>query len=229
MDNHYHVLFETPDANLSTAMRDLNGNYAQSFNTRHGRAGHLFQGRYKAFVIEKDAYLLGVARYTVLNPVRACLVSHPREWKWSSYRATSGEITAPTWLTTDWILGNFSKNRSSAKRQYRQFVLNGTDMKDPFNYVEHDFILGTPQFVHWIWDHYTTESETIEDYPRSQRMVGRPTLDEIFANGMTQQERDDAIVFARMRCSYLNTEIARHLGLNKSTVGKIVRGTYNRT
>ena len=99
MPNHYHLLLETPEANLSRAIRHLNGVYTQAFNRRHRRVGHLFQGRFKAILLEKDAHLLALCRYVVLNPVRAGLVRHPRAWGWSSYRATAGEESAPTWLT----------------------------------------------------------------------------------------------------------------------------------
>jgi len=90
MTNHYHVLLETPDGNLSRGMRQLNGVYTQRFNRAHARVGHVFQGRYKAVIVQKDAYLMELARYIVLNPVRARMVRSAREWRWSSYRATAG-------------------------------------------------------------------------------------------------------------------------------------------
>ena len=228
MDNHYHLLVETPDANLPAAMRDLNGNYSQWFNARHSRVGHLFGGRYKSFLIEKETYLLAVARYIVLNAVKAGLVDHPSKWKWSSFKATAGLSKTPHWLSVDWLLGNFSKKRPQAQRAYREFVVEGIDAPNPYDELEHDFILGSPQFVHWIWDNHTAGSEDLKDYPRAQRIVGRPTLKDLFTPGMTKQRRDDAIVFARVRCGYLASEIARHLGLERSVVGKISRGTYNR-
>jgi putative transposase len=227
MDNHFHLLIETPDGNLSTAMRDLNGHYTQWFNATHNRVGHLFQGRYKAFVIEKEAYLLAVIRYIVLNAVRAGLVKHPRQWKWCSYNATAGIAKAPTWLETDWMLGMFSKKRTKAQQAYRRFILEGLDAPDPYDELEHDLILGTPQFVHWLWDNHTAGSETIKDHPREQRIVGRPTLQEIFTPDMTIRQRDDAIVFARVRCGYLTTEIANCVGIDRATVGKISRGKYH--
>lgn len=225
MGNHYHLLVETPDGNLSSAMRDLNGNYSQWFNVLRGRVGHLFEGRYKAFIIEKEAYLLTVARYIVLNPVRAGLVGHPRQWKWSSYNATAGVGKAPEWLHIDWLLGIFSKKRPLAAKMYRGFVGDGLDV-DPYEDLEHDFILGSPQFVHWIWDNHTVGSETLKEYPREQRIVGRPTLEEIFVDGMTREERDAAIIFARIRCGYLTTEISKVVGLERSVVGRISRGRY---
>ena len=98
MSNHYHLLIETPDGNLSQGMRQLNGVYTQYFNRRHGRVGHVFQGRYKGILVDKNSYLLELARYIVLNPVRAGLVRSAREWPWSSYRATAGLTECPGWL-----------------------------------------------------------------------------------------------------------------------------------
>ena len=101
MTNHYHLLIETPDGNLSLGMRQLNGVYTQLFNKWHGRTGHLFQGRYKAILIQKDSHLLEVCRYVVLNPVRAKMIEKPEEWKWSSYLATAGKTKPHPCLTTD--------------------------------------------------------------------------------------------------------------------------------
>lgn len=226
MSNHYHLLIETPDANLAQAMRDLNGNYAQWFNAVHNRIGHLFQGRYKAFVIERESYLLEVARYIVLNPVRANLIPDPKLWKWSSFRATSGSEAVPTWLSIDWLLGNFSTKKDDAQNEYNRFVRAGIHGKDPYDDLEHGFLLGTPQFVYQIWKK-TNGSEELKDYPRKQRIVGRPTLKEIFSEVTSKQERDNAIIFARERCGYLVSEIASCLGLDQSTIGKIAKGNYH--
>ena len=87
LDNHYHLIIETPDPNLSLGMRQLNGVYTQSFNRIHQRVGHVFQGRYKAILVEKGNHLLELCRYVVLNPVRAGMVSKPGDWKWSSLKA----------------------------------------------------------------------------------------------------------------------------------------------
>ncbi len=100
MDNHFHLLIETPEGNLSIGMRQLNGVYTQTFNKRHRRTGHLFQGRYKAILIQKDSHLLEACRYVVLNPVRARLVEEPGQWRWSSYGATAGREKLPACLTT---------------------------------------------------------------------------------------------------------------------------------
>jgi hypothetical protein len=107
MSNHYPLVIETPVANLAEGMRQLNGVYTQGFNRRHGRVGHVFQGRYKAILVERDAYLLELARYVVLNPVRAGMVVGPQNWPWSSYAPMCGQAPVPEWLQTDWILGQF--------------------------------------------------------------------------------------------------------------------------
>lgn len=122
MDNHYHLVMETPHANLSQAIRHLNGVYTQAFNRRHARVGHLFQGRFSGILVDKQDYLLQVCRYVVLNPVRAGLVDSPSDWLWSSYRATSGEAACPSWLTVNWLLGHFGTRRASAQAAYRHFV-----------------------------------------------------------------------------------------------------------
>ena len=112
MSNHYHLVIETPDANLSKGMRQLNGVYTQRFNRSHQRVGHVFQGRFKAILVEKDSYLLELARYVVLNPLRARMIRQLDQWPWSSYPATCGRVAKPDWLQTDFILSQFSAQRA---------------------------------------------------------------------------------------------------------------------
>ncbi len=125
MTNHYHLVVETPDGNLSKGMRQLNGVYTQASNRRHNRTGHLFQGRFKGILVDKDSYLLELARYVVLNPVRAHLVNDPQEYAWCSYPAMTGEAPAPVWLATDALLAHFGKRRNEARRRYSRFVREG--------------------------------------------------------------------------------------------------------
>ena len=117
MDNHYHLLLETPDGNLSLGMRQLNGVYTQAFNRRHNRAGHLLQGRYKGILVQKDSHLLEVSRYVVLNPVRARMAETADAWKWSSYRATAGGAGHPPLLTTAWMNGQIPRPPVQAGEQ----------------------------------------------------------------------------------------------------------------
>lgn len=114
MGNHYHLLLETEHANLSDGMRQLNGIYSQYFNRRHDMVGHVFQGRYKAILVQKESYLLELARYIVLNPVRANIVALPEDWSWSSYRLMIGTAPPPSWLSAQWILEKFNASQPEA-------------------------------------------------------------------------------------------------------------------
>ncbi len=130
MTNHYHLLLETPDANLSAGMRQLNGVYTVRFNRRYGRVGHLFQGRYKSILVDKSSYLLELNRYIVLNPVRAGMVGHPEDWPWSSYLYTLGRVKSPAWLAIDPTLLLFGQNRQSACERFMYFVSNSRTLND---------------------------------------------------------------------------------------------------
>ena len=178
MNNHYHVLLETPRGNLSRAIRHLNGVYTQAFNRRHRRVGHLFQGRFKAILLEKDAHLLELCRYVVLNPVRARLVRHPRGWGWSSYRATAGEESAPTWCAVDWVLGHFGRGRTQARRAYRRFVEQGiTHPARPWDQVRGQIYLGGDAFLRTVRRHIRGGPDP--EIPRAQRRPGAPRLGEL--------------------------------------------------
>jgi putative transposase len=132
MDNHYHLLIETPEGNLSQGARQLNGVYTQQANRRQGRMGHVLQGRYKAILVEKDRYLLALCRYVVLKPVRAGMVRSAREYRWSSYRAMAGLSATPELLCTDWLLAQCGEERSEAQRRYRRFVVEGVKHPAPW-------------------------------------------------------------------------------------------------
>ena len=150
MDNHYHLLIETLEATLAIGMRHLNGRYTQHFNAHHHRVGHVFQGRYKAIVVEKETHLLELCRYVVLNPVRARMVNAPSAWPWSSYRATAGEATPPQWLTTDWLLAQFAQRRPLAQQAYRDFVREGTAAPSPWEQLRGQIYLGSEAFCQQV-------------------------------------------------------------------------------
>jgi REP element-mobilizing transposase RayT len=122
MTNHYHLLIQTPQANLWQGMHMLNSRYVKAFQKRRGRAGHLLERRYRPILVERQEYLLEVARYVVLNPVRAGICRHAEDWPWSSYRATAGLAPRPHFLTTKWLLGSFG----GSVRRYREFVEAGS-------------------------------------------------------------------------------------------------------
>jgi len=178
MSNHYHLLLETPRANLSRAIRHLNGIYTQAFNRRHHRVGHLFQGRFKAILVEKDTYLLALCRYVVLNPVGAQLVTHPRRWAWSSYRATAGEAPAPPWLTVAWLLGQFAPRRAAAHAAYRRFVEAGIRQPDqPWAQVRGQIYLGSEKFLTGV--HRQIRRHADPEIPRGHKAPARPRLDDL--------------------------------------------------
>jgi len=220
MTNHYHLLVETPDANLSRGMRQLNGVYTQTFNRKHTRSGHLLQGRYKAIIVEKESHLLELARYIVLNPVRAELVRHPRAWRWSSYRATAGEKEAPGFLTVDWILSQFHQDRNRARREYRKFVNEGygVDIWGELRGV----ILGTNRFVEDLKP-LLQEKAPVKEIPRRERLVIRPGLDELFAGIVDKSDRNERIYKAVRAYGYTLKQVADALGLHYSTVSVIAK------
>jgi putative transposase len=224
MDNHYHLLIETPEGNLSIGMRQLNGVYTQTLNRRHRRVGHLFQGRFKAILIQKDSHLLEACRYVVLNPVRGQMVERPGDWKWSSYRATSGKENPHPCLTRDWILGQFSRKRVKAVKEYQQFVNWGIGKESIWIDVKGQAILGEDEFVDGLIDHLRKHKD-IPDIPKSQRYVSRPSLVKIFTGGILRDKgkRDRKIVEAVEKYGYRQREVADHLGMYFTSVSRIMR------
>ena len=142
MTNHYHFVVETLDTTLSKGMRHLNGVYTQRFNRRHHRVGHLFQGRFHAVLVQKEAYLMALARYVVLNPVRAGMVKRVDQWRWSSYRAMVGNVPTPPWLETAWLLGQFGPTLQSACQRYIEFVKQGKDQPSVWTNLRQQMFLG---------------------------------------------------------------------------------------
>ena len=213
MDNHYHLLVETPKANLAEAMRQLNGVATQAYNRRHRRVGHLFQGRYKAILVERESHLLELARYVVLNPVRAKACASPEEWRWSSYRATAGLEPAPSFLDVDWILAQFGQGRRRAQERYRVHVAEGLGAA-PFGDLRGGVFLGGEDFVARHAPAMAQEHEV----PRSQRQPLRPSLAELFAAGGEQ-----AMVAAHREHGYRLAEIAEQLGVHYATVSRRLR------
>ncbi len=212
MDNHYHLLLETPQPNLSLGMRQLNGRYTQAFNRRHRRVGHLFQGRFTAILVEKEAHLLELCRYVVLNPVRAKLVTHPRLWAWSSYRGMAGDLTGPVWLSTEWILGQFGTRRREAQRRYREFVAAGRGGPRPWDHLQGQIYLGSEEF---IAQHQP--DRMIREIPRRQAQAKRPSLREVFQRRGGEVR---LIAVAYRQYGYRLAEIADHLKVHYATVSR---------
>jgi hypothetical protein len=152
MSNHYHLLVEISEPNLSRAMQWINVCYAEYFNRKHSRQGHLFQGRFKPILVDAEGYLKHLSRYIHLNPVRAKLVASAMDYPWSSYRAFTGIDPAPSWLKYDWLLSQFGSSRRQASMNYRAFVehVDITSLEDPYKHAIGGFILGGAEFANWV-------------------------------------------------------------------------------
>jgi REP element-mobilizing transposase RayT len=212
MENHYHLLIETPKANLSLGMRQLNGVYTQAFNRRRRRVGHLFQGRYKAILVQKEAHLLELCRYVVLNPLRVKLGKREVRWRWSSYRATAGLAPVPEFLTVDWVLGQFGNNKKQAQVKYRAFVKEGLGER-PWEQLRGQIYLGSQEFR----ERLVKGQEEVKEVPRAQWKGVQPTLERIFSN------RGDRAIEVAYRYGYRMREIADYLGVHYATVSRKLR------
>ena len=228
MGNHYHLVLETPQANLARGMRQVNGVYTQRFNRRHGQSGHLFQGRYKAILVDRDGYLLELCRYVVLNPVRAGMVRGVGQYAWSSYRATLGRVAAPDFLTIDWVLEQFATDRAAAREGYRRFVRDGLRAPSPWEALKGQVLLGDEGFVDRLRP-LLTEAAAQGEVPRHQRRLAQPSIARILggAADAARDERNRRIAAAYLEHGYTLSEIASHLGLHYTTISKIVRGVQN--
>jgi len=222
MGNHYHLLIETPTANLSRGMQLLNGMYTQAFNRCHERVGHVLQGRFKSILVEKDSHLLELARYVVLNPVRAKMVRHPRQYRWSSYCATAEEVESPGFLTVEWILSQFDRNPTRAKLAYRRFVKQGQGVS-VWDDAKGGILLGTESFVERMKP-LVKEKGVDTEISKRQRFAGRRSLEDLFADVEADRTvRDERIHEAVMVDGYTLTALQKHLGLHPSTLSRIVK------
>lgn len=226
MNNHYHLLIETPEANLSRGMRQLNGEYTITFNRKHKRVGHLFQGRYKAILVDKDNYLLSLCRYIALNPIRAGLVKDPGEWKWSSYSSTIGNDNKHgAFLTVDWILSQFDEERGKAVRKYRDFITGGGGEESPWKALKGQILLGNADFVEKFAPLLRSKGK-MKEVPRAQRYVARPALADLLDKGEIEgdkQRRDRLIFDAYIRYGYTMEQIAQQLGVHYTAISRAVK------
>jgi hypothetical protein len=212
-------MIETPEATLTKGMRHLNGVFTQWSNRRHKRSGHLFQGRYKAILVDRDSYFLELARYVVLNPVRAAMVKHPRLWAWSSYGATIGASPVPVWLTADSLLAEFGKRRAEARRKYQQFVEEGMGAESIWRDLKGQIYLGDDDFIEEMRGKLGERDEDV-NIPRVQQRGPAPRLSAIRRQ---YEKRDDAIRAAYDTGIYSYQQIAKEFGVHFTTVGRIVR------
>lgn len=239
MTNHYHLLIETPNANLCAGMRDLNGLYSQAFNLRHGRKGHVLEDRYKAIVVEKEAYLLELSRYVVLNPVRAGMVASASEYRWSNYRATAGKAERPEFLAVAWTLERFGGESKKAREAYELFVAEGSGAGSPMDAVTAQVFLGSAAFLAKMRARLE-ETEIGSEIPREQRRAGFIALGDVVqavasewgvsegdlreAWGRRESEaRVVAVYLARRLTGMSGVELGKHFGVTSARVGQLAK------
>ncbi len=227
LDQHYHLVVEVPDANLSRGMRQLNGVYTQSFNRRHDTEGPIFKGRFKSVIFEKDRYLLPVVRHLALNPVRLGTPSQLSRYRWSSHRAVAGVVRTPQFLHTEDILATFGRPVGSRQGKYEQYVEDGVGADSPFCDRSDQVLLGSPKFLRMMQPILHGEKMAKRGPKQARRRRSLPVL---FRNieTKTRRERNDLIIKAHVEYSYTLMEIGSHLGLHYTTVSKVISGMRRR-
>jgi REP element-mobilizing transposase RayT len=218
MENHYHLVLQTHRANLSALMRHINGVYTQRYNRMHDKTGHLFQGRYKAIVVEQESYFLEVCRYVDLNPVRAKIVKHPRDWIWSSYRAHAGRVVGPAWLDSAALHRRLAARapHRDGPRRYAEFVAAGRGVRLWEEGLSRQIYLGGDQFIKQLQT--SSNSPETPDIPRAQRRKADKPLKWYFAT----YDRNDAIVEAHLTGGFSQGAIARETGLSPSRISRLI-------
>ncbi|MFZ5569185.1 MAG: REP-associated tyrosine transposase [Thermodesulfobacteriota bacterium] len=231
MNNHFHILLETPAGNLSRIMRHINGAYTTYFNTKHKRSGHLFQGRYKAYLIDGDSYATELSRYIHLNPVRAGIVEKPEQYQWSSYAAYIGKTKPPAWLKCGFILGYMGEKDLNARKQYRSFVnkMIKEEHYNPLDGVYAATILGDENFIQEVKDRHLQGREEERDIPAIGKMIERPgipviikAVDDRFGMDRYLSKRIALYVSHRYSGKPLR-EIGSHFGIGESAVSQASR------
>ena len=225
MGNHYHFVLHTRQANLSLLMRHVNGVYTQSFNRRHGKVGHLFQGRFKAILVDRDAYLIQLCPYVELNPVRAGMVAEPAAWPWSSYRAHTGQAESPPWLDTAGLHGYLlqrpavtaADHRRAAKR-YAQIVADAHGAELWGDALRQQIYLGDADFVDRMQALAEAPRKTSRDTPKAQRSATRPLAHWLKAS----DTREEALYRAYTEGGLSMTALARELELSVSRVSRLI-------
>ena len=241
MDNHYHLLLRTRQANLKRAMQWFGTTYTQRFNRRHFRSGHLFQGRYKSIIIQNDAYLLQLSYYIHRNPLRAGIVKRLAGYRWSSYNAYAYGRKTPEWLSTGLILDQFA-GAQDCHRSYREKVQRyALEEKRLFEELRHGLILGSQQFVEKIRKKYASvqpdsslpqqrqvaQSFDPESYLRSGEQIFECDVEHfVNAKRLTGAEKDirDMLLYGIWKAGKLkNEKIGSLFGLSYSGVSHAVK------
>jgi putative transposase len=232
MDNHYHIVVHTRRANLSRLMQHINGVYTQTYNARHAKVGHLFQGRFKGILVDENAYLLEVCRYVDLNPLRARMVRDPANWPWCSYGAHVGREAPPGWLDTSAVHGYLlgrdtvtAADKRKAQQRYAALVAAGKGVKLWDEALAQQIFLGSPEFVERMQALISLDQAAAKDIPRNQRRTPPKPIHGYFDNG---KDRDAGIIAAVSEGQHSMTDIAAALNLSVSRVSRIVKNWEQR-
>lgn len=227
MDNHYHLMIETPDGNLAQIMRHINGAYTAYFNAKHSRIGHLFQGRYRSILVDVDEYCLTLSRYIHMNPVKEGLSENPAEYEWSSYRYFLNEQMSAKWLKTDFLLALLGGG-SGVRKQYQRYVEENDD--DYGGLYGKKFasmaILGQQKYVEKIRDKHVPTQHVSRDLPATRVLKIRPEIQQIVDVVACEMKPDHRLVkkisiYMCHRYSGCNLkEIGEYFGVGESAVSE---------
>ena len=230
MDNHYHILLETPSGNLPQIMHHINGAYTTYFNVKRDRSGHLFRGRYKAILVDADEYAKELSRYIHLNPVRAGMVERIEEYKWSSLQDYIGLRKPPEWLQRDFILGYFGDNFSVAQKEYNRFITSseGKESESPLKEVFASTILGDAGFVEHVKKNFVSSKDIVSEIPVAKAFAEKTSMERIF-EGVDREFSDGRVsrdvkqyLCHRYTGERLRT-IGTQFGISESAVSHAVR------
>jgi REP element-mobilizing transposase RayT len=228
MSNHFHLLVQTPEPNLSRAMQWINVSYATYFNRKCGRCGHLFQGRFKAILIDADGYLKHLSRYIHVNPVRAKIVSTPSKYQWSSYSAYIGKEKTPQFLKTDWLLSHFGRSKKEAKRNYKAFVEKADirTLENPHKQLTEGFILGDLDFVNWVKETFLSKRPEDKEIPQLMKLKPKVQIEAIVDAVSEDFACSEKQILVKGRKKNKAREVAIHLARDLSGMSCKDLGLY---
>lgn len=213
-DTHYHLLTETPEGNLSRAMRHIDGVYTQRFNRAHHRDGALFRGRYKAILIEAESYLMEIARYIHNQSVKSGELTDPADDRWTSHRVYVREEDRPLCLTTDLILSRFAGNKGAAKRAFDRYVKQGVPQKieEQLSGKRWPSILGSQKFKNWVLENWVDKDSFDSEISRVKVEKRVHTMDDIVdvVCSLCSCPRD-ALLSGRVGRSHIGRKVAMYL------------------
>lgn len=215
MGNHYELVIETPEPNLSKGMRQLNGVYTQDFNRKHGRGGHVFQGRFKAILVQKEKYLADLVKYILFSPVRAGFTKLPHQFKWSSCKHIVSKEECPNWIDTETLKEHFGDVG-------KEFLHSDVPDLNVLENVKGQIYLGDDEFISSIQKIIDKEKD-LSEIPRIQRTNFKSIEECLKLSG----SRDEAISKAYLSGNYTMKQLADHFSLHYSTISRIVKEYEN--